>query len=342
MNRLKQLPEFQAAIKSVLKEPSTKAVQHLRDLDKKRVDIWLNNIFDFFRANQAAFGAVSIVVGLSTEKMAGSSLSVKATLDALKSGANLFELNYSSQIINIKKLRNLSASSISDYSYSNKVLCIHSVNGADLDIYCGGLNLKQINLNSPLSSAPANSVFSRYAGDYLLSITEHFKRKLRFCQEGHHWEDKKKRILVGNRKTEEIFHKSLWGWLEDHLYGGSIFGKVKKLSSDETDIEIRLLDGGHYLIEVKWMGENSSKTKFGKEKIESGIDQVRNYLEREPSVLEATLVTYDGRDISEFKKLKSANEEKDQWKELNSCGKKKLPPRGKAFVFFLENKDASK
>ena len=48
---------------------------------------------------------------------------------------------------------------------------------------------------------------------------------------------------------------NLQNWLEEHLNGAVVQGGVKKVTNDETGIEIRVHgESKFYIIEVKWLG----------------------------------------------------------------------------------------
>lgn len=111
------------------------------------------------------------------------------------------------------------------------------------------------------------------------------------------WHDRNKRILIANRKTEKILQTFLAKWLSENIHDARVASEVGKISGvDRTDIELTSIHtGDNIIIEVKWMGENASKTSHDTEILEQGIRQVCTYLDREPNALEGCVVCYDGR-----------------------------------------------
>jgi hypothetical protein len=127
----------------------------------------------------------------------------------------------------------------------------------------------------------------------------------------------------------------------DNLTAKKINFEVRKLSTDKTDIEIIKHGGDTFLLELKWLGKNQKST-YPLSKLTEAFDQVQNYLDTDPDVLEATLVVYDGRDLVEYEKLIFIEQESGNWKEIKECETKKMPYRGTAFIFHLINETASK
>lgn len=131
-------------------------------------------------------------------------------------------------------------------------------------------------------------------------------------------------------KTEEFFQMELFDWLGRNLSDGYPKIETRTNAGDRTDIDIYSYQTGqHYIIEVKWLGENRSGTKYGYDRIIEGIGQIRTYLERDESLNEACLVCYDGRVEAEHK-------------NNSSFDMSLLPLKGKHKIIFLESQSASR
>jgi hypothetical protein len=133
----------------------------------------------------------------------------------------------------------------------------------------------------------------------------------------------------------------LTNWLIDNLSAKKINFKVKKISTDETDIEIVKHGGDTYLIEIKWLGKNEGNTEYDENRVAAAFDQIKNYLDVDKDVLEVTLVVYDGRKAEEFNKFSCIRSEDGNWKEINECKARKMPLKGTGFLFLLISETAS-
>lgn len=336
--------EMLDAINAECRDPAFKIVAEAPELNLEEVSGCLNKVLLFLRQNISELGENPYLLRIDfyESKRKNRKIDANIVLSSINAGANIIILDKNLYYVGRGRIQDLSAPSISAYSKTNSCCAIHIINGLDLTIYQNGLTMKDMNATSPLSGPIINKKFARNARDYKLSIKECYKYRFRFSEFPlKHWYDKSKRILRADRKTEKIFHDNLRDWLDTNLQGGTVFGNVKKMSNDETDIEIRVHGGPFYIIEVKWLGNNGS-TRYSLTALKNGIKQVDNYLIGDPSCLEACLVVYDGRSLVKFKKLDECAGEEGQWKEITKCMNAKLTPRGKGYVFFLESEGASK
>ncbi len=214
-------------------------------------------------------------------------------------------------------------------SGSEKGLIIFRFNGEVAEIYIKGLLKYRINVMHPGSKEEIRiSAHSRRCKDYILAIEDHGKKGLIFKMDKF-WADRQRRILMPG-KTEEFFQMELFDWLGRNLSDGFPKIETKTNAGDRTDIDIYSYQTGqHYIIEVKWLGESKSGTKYGYDRIIEGIGQIRTYLERDESLNEACLVCYDGRGEVEHK-------------NNSSFDMSLLPLKGKHKIIFLESKSASR
>lgn len=343
----KPSPEMAEALAAICRDPATKIIMESTHLNLDVVSNSLYQIWVFLRQNRSNIGELEYLLDLQFIECSAHAKQLDAQYirECLQKGANVIKINHELRTIGISSIDLLSGPEISNYSRVNQCCIIHVINGSDFCIYYNGLAIKEMNVNSPFSQSLSRKRFSRQASDYIQSIIDHYHNRIRFAQFSSHWDppgNREKRILHGKRRTEMIFHENLWNWLSENL-NASVYGRVNKLSKDQTDIEIRAI--GYplfYILEVKWLGTNSSKTTHSWDRLEGGITQVKNYLDIEPQCLEACLVTYDGRELEEFRKLEECDGEADQWKEFRKCDDTEFPPKGKGLLFFLENETASK
>lgn len=212
---------------------------------------------------------------------------------------------------------------------SEKNLIIFRLNGEVVEIYIMGILKHRINVMHPGSKEEIRiSAHSRRCRDYILAIEDHGRKGLVFKMDKY-WADRQRRILMPG-KTEEFFQLELFDWLERNLSDGYPRIETKTMAGDRTDIDIFSYQSGqHYIIEIKWLGENESGTSYGHDRIIEGIGQIRTYLERDESLNEACLVCYDGRT-------------EDEHKNNSSFDIDLLPFKGKHKIIFLESKTASR
>lgn len=333
------------AVAAVCKDPAMKIVAISTHLNFEVVSNLIYQIWSFLRNNHDTIGESEYLLEIQFVKCPAKAkqLDAQYILNCLQKGANIIKINHRLRVLGLSNLDALSAPAISDYSKTNQCCVIHVINGLDFRIYHDGLIIKEMNVNNPFSQPLTAKKYSRQASDYIQSIIDHYKTRIRFAQFSSHWAppgSREKRILHGERKTEMIFHDNLWNWLDENL-DAIVYGMVNKLSKDQTDIEIRGRGKPlFYILEVKWLGSNG-KTSYSWGRLSDGITQVMKYLDIEPQCLEACLVTYDGRELGEFRKLEECDGEADQWKEFRKCDDAEFPPKGKGLLLFLENETAS-
>jgi hypothetical protein len=210
-------------------------------------------------------------------------------------------------------LSELNSSELEDvcvYCNTNKVLAIH-VLGDGISLYNKeGLSISFYNFVHPqVNRRNRFSLNARSFRDYKLVIEEQGQKQL-IKKFDDIWDDRNKRILIANRKTEKILQKFLATWLDENICDARVITEVGKISgADRTDIELVSINtGDNLIIEVKWMGKNANGSSFDITRLEEGIRQVCTYLNREPSALEGCVVCYDGRQESEKSVLFTLNE----------------------------------
>lgn len=333
-------PETAAKIDKLCSDTAVNIMLDFPDQNIDTLDSFLKLAIQFIKNSFSVLGAREYILHLDlTNLKSGSLLNDVIVSDETRAGNNLFSVNINFEIIEINKIDNISNISVAAHSRTNGCVVILVHNGVDITVYSKGVPIEQRNLNHPSAQPVLNKKFNRPADDYKISLIDFYREKVR-TNLTDHWSDRDKRVLKGG-KTEDIFQNALVQWFSDNLTAKKINFKVKKISTDETDIEIIKHGGDTFLLELKWLGQNERST-YPLSKLTAAFDQVENYLESDLEILEATLVVYDARDISEYNKLSFIEEESGNWKEVKECESKKLSARGTAFVFHLISQTASK
>jgi hypothetical protein len=333
-------PETNAKIEKLCRDCAVLVMLDYPNYSLDVIDEFLKTVTNFVKDNFPKLGAKEYLLVLDFSDTAiASVLNADIIIDEIKNDNNLFIINKNLNVLHVERIDRISNVSVAKYSRDNKCVLLLIHNGAEVSFYSNGIPIEQRNLNHPSALPVLNKRFSRAAEDYKVSLIEFYKEKVR-TNLTDHWHNPQKRVLRGG-KTEDIFQNALVQWLMDNLSAKKINFKVKKISADETDIEIIKHGGDTFLLELKWLGKNEN-SNYPVSKLTAAIDQVENYLESDLEVLEATLVVYDGRPQADFNKLIFVEEESGNWKELKECDSKKLSFRGSAFVFYLISETASK
>lgn len=328
------------AIGEVCREVGIKIVANQKFLDYILVESALQGLWNFLKSSSNELGSLHFAIRFNFDVGKGlEPLSVKRILDSLKKGENVFEVAHNLELVSTTNSL-LDFAALSNYSKDENCLLIYRMNESEAMVFSAGIIVKQINIFSPKAAPSTIKKFSKNYRDYKISIIDFHTNRTLHNQHSNHWANKAKRVLEGGL-TEKIFHENLWNWLDEHLEGAFVISNPKKVTQDETDLEIKAIGGDYYLIEVKWLGKNKSGTTYGEPKIVEAIGQVKNYLDVERDILEATLVIFDGRPLEQYDKMVHIDEAPRCWKEIDTCLSEKLPEKGKALVLFLENQNAS-
>lgn len=332
-------------ISKVLKDPAIQIFNAYKDyiptLDIDSVSLFLTEICSFIKKNSSSLGTIEYILKLNFENTQSTTKKISSAwlLNAFQNHNKIVEINAKFSVLSNSKLYDLSNSGIANYSKNDNSTCIFVHNGTDLTIYINGFPIREFNINYPESMPSVNKKTARVANDYKLSLIDFYNIRVK-NNITNHWKDKGKRILLGG-KTEDIFQDSLYSWLYENINDAIVSPKVKKISKDETDIEIIAHGGNNYLIEIKWLGKNEKNTTYDIPRLRDSIMQVKNYLKTDTKVLDATLLVYDGRPITEFNKIKCIRNEDSDWKEIKKCSGQSLPLKGNCYIFFLISESAS-
>ena len=337
--------DYENIVQEILSKPISKIVTLMPHVNINEMKKGIQNLIDFLKRNGSVIGENRFGIKLLDQPGGAEledQLSVSAITDAISEGNNLITVNSDGYIVYPNSFIELSNESIGDASEGDVIALVDS--GRYLELYASGRCIKEIDVLNPMSNPRQPTKFSRLAKDFPLIILDHYEKHVKYAQSTGHWDDRSKRILrCTPQNTEFIFHKDLWVWLDDHRTDFVVFGEVRKLSPDRTDIELVTIKGAkRYILEVKWLGKNANNTEYKEDRIEAGIKQIKQYLQRERQTLIAALVIYNGRSETEYQGLAtSAASFNEDWCELLGWGNEEVPERGKCLVLLLDSKTAS-
>lgn len=346
---LDEMPiEYKHAVTQACKDTSVKLMLET-NWDVNIIEKYLAEIYAFLLELFKKTGTKQIALlldptPLNQKNDEGDELTTTIIHSFFNQGFNLFQIDSNLKLTDTSNINSLSLTKCSELSSKNPAkILIQVLNGININLFLNGKIIAEDNVKHPLRGSFVPSKFNKEPIDYKASILECYNSEFRFSGGPNSvWSNKKERLLKGGH-TEQLFHYPLFKWLDMNIVLGKVTRGEKKVSDDETDIEISSLRGGEtYLLEVKWTGENENNTKFSEPKIKEGITQVINYMQLDPKLTEACLITFDGRSIEEFDKLECVQEEKRQFKVIKKCLGKEFPENAEGHVFFLESESASK
>ncbi len=292
------------------------------------IDKWLTACCEKLHSIYLEYGQIVFAFIVQMEAPDMLDLNVKTIQELVNSGQEVCIINQNLSLSLTQELKVADQIEIGNYGEDHNSI-VFRLNGELLEIYIRGRYKHRINIMHPESKNEIRvGLNARRCRDYILAIEDHSKKELIFMMDKY-WANKQKRILKPG-KTERIFQMELFDWLLRHIYDGRPYIEMKTNVGDRTDIDIQGYQcGQHYIIEVKWLGENESGTIYGKERIIQGIGQINTYLQRDVTLNEACLVCYDAR-----------SEEKH--KTESDVDQSIVPVKGKYRIIFLESESASK
>jgi hypothetical protein len=182
---------------------------------------------------------------------------------------------------------------------------------ADTYIYklLRGNTIDEVDVSGTHKNPLVGSNWHHPMSDFDGLLTDHVENYIKNEQGVQYWSDKDDRVLlVGKQGTEEIFHRALFWWLKNYVSDRlKVFGQPKGLGQYAMDIVVVTV-GGSYLIEIKWLGKNASGTLCGRDHIDSGLAQVKIYLDGDEDCICGHLVMYDGRSMEDHEGKSSYND----------------------------------
>jgi hypothetical protein len=336
---------YESAAVRVFKKVSLRITERLDSWDFALGVSIVNSLVEILRESREEIGDINFAFELrQTVVASGKALTAKSIVELNASEPHLIVLDQDLMIIKAVPL------TLDPNTVTGVTLCATSLNTviaeyeskSVINFYANESLVGIESLDSPGSLPPTRNRSGRRAADYELAVRDHYREWVKYWQQTDHWEDRPQRILrkqLGSKKTERIFHSSLFLWLNSNL-DAQVRSEATTVESDEPDIEIAAFGGKFFVIEVKWLGTAGGKP-YSRPRLVQGIGQVNTYLKKQTTVSRATLVAYDGRKREEFDALTLCELLEDGCIRLEQCDGKSLLARGSCMVLFLENKTAS-
>lgn len=269
-------------------------------IDESKVAAFLKNAVDFLIGNRVFLADVPYLIILHLDNPpSGGVLDSATVLTNISGGNHVFLVDENLKLVRAHN-EVASFSKGLELSASWKCLAIYVEKSFYNVCMKGHSSGSEIGTNlNPLTVGKHDRPF----GELPRMLEDHYRHALYNEAEVKYWRKKDKRILIGlpQSKTEEIFHRSLLFWLNLFVADQvAIYAEPDGLGQLKTDIVVTTADGASHLVEVKWLGQNESKTVYDASRITEGMEQVKIYLDK-GSFVDGHAVFYDARDEEESK-----------------------------------------
>lgn len=294
------------------------------------VEEFLNSVSKFVFNNHKRLGNHPYLFLLSTSATKNKApLNFKTVNSSIKSGEAIFVVTPGLNLVSTRKMK-ATATNCSIISENENTLGLRIEGSFCYEYLCGKIR-GEGNLLDSKAGAPVISIFHQPMEKFNQILDDHYENDIKNEKGTQYWHNKAKRILLSiKNQTEYIFQLSLINWLRLYVKDKlDVYGEPVKLGQDKIDIVVVTYDG-KYAIEIKWLGINSKGTTCDGKEIDSGLAQIKIYLQNNTDIVEGYLVAYDGRSLNDHKN-KSGFKEKNRH---HLCE----PPK----IIFLESESPSK
>jgi hypothetical protein len=291
-------PEQLLALQRVTMDSAAQAAGVL-EIQSETVETFLRNVGLFVKENGESLAEFSYMLILDHSSLGKLPLNLATLIENIHKDKPVLYVNNNLMLIRAEEgcMRQADCSTI---TFKEKCLGLRIERN-----YCYvilvGRHIDEIDLLLPGSSAPISSQFRRSIIEFNLIVQDHKNNSVDREQGFRYWADRGKRILlVGPEGTEKLFHHSLFHWMKLFVSDAlRVYGETRGMGQDKTDITV-ITQKGDYVIEVKWLGRNKSKTSYGESQINVGLGQVSAYLENDPQLVCGHLIVYDARSFEKF------------------------------------------
>lgn len=218
-----------------------------------------------------------------------------------------------------------------DYSTSNIDDWIFMVEGDYLQVFSNGRIVKSLDIFNTKRSR--SFVFKRPISEYKTLIDRHYEEEI-LKPKVDFWHNKGERVL--RNRPENLFGTKLYAFLDAYVSDGHVeFEKSNAGTADRTDISVTTFDPKKvYILEVKWLGKSDGGSSYvtknqSTTRANEGIQQLHEYIRKEPHCAKGILVIYDARkDQIEIEWL-----DKEKWR---------IEIEENPFLLYLQSLSASK
>lgn len=286
-------PEQVSALQDVLAGGAAQ-VAHLLGEPLAGIETFLNGAHTLIGDNLDRLNDAVLVVALSRGETGTTKLSASRLLQETRSGRGYFRVDVDLRFVGATTA---SARMIDVFERTRQSRSVEVIyQGSYVYVIACGELVDERDLRSAAANPPVANPWKRPISEFDALLADHMRECIDNERRVRYWSDKSQRILLsGPDGTERIFHHDLFWWLDRFVIDRlSVFGEARGLGQDATDITVVTI-GGSFVIEVKWLGKNDGGTVYEQERINEGLRQVKEYLERDSKLVHGFLVVYDGR-----------------------------------------------
>jgi len=284
-------PEQFSSLKRVLSEPAAKAAAVV-PVSATLIEGLLDLIEKVVRRHATSFGGSRLLLRHIAGATGGRPITDQAVRALLAAQTPVATIGDDGAIL----VASTGTASLPEAaSESEKFACVCLLCSAgQIGVFAGGKVIAEIGTSSPVVQGRAD--WQRSWRELRTSLDDHFKNCIESEKAFRYWADRKNRILMaGQYGTEKIFHHNLFWWCNHFVADAlDVYGEAQSMGQDKTDITI-VTEVGNIVIEVKWLGRNENGTRYAQVRIQEGMIQVADYLERNTRLMQGYLVIYDAR-----------------------------------------------
>lgn len=290
------------ALKAVISGSAVKIAAHF-GAQVSQCEAFQTTLASLIRKNASALirKPIAFILDSSATDAAAKKFDPAAIGKAVAAGKAVIHLSWDHEFLRAESVSNLGLPRAAEISKSKSTFVMF-LEGRVAHEIIGGVTVSQFDIQNPQAPLGQRGRYQRSIEEFQQILDDHNESRIKLEKGPRYWRDKAKRILLeGPDGTEGIFHQDLSWWLRenvsDHI---DVYQEPSAHGLDKIDIVIVTTNGSR-VIEVKWMGENEKKTKYGRAAINQGLYQLKQYLDHDDKYVWGYLVVYDGRDAAAHK-----------------------------------------
>jgi hypothetical protein len=284
-------PEQFASLKRVLSEPAAKAAA-LVPVPAEQIEAVLGKLETLVRRHAGSLGGSRLLIKYAPGLTGGRVLTDRVVSELIAAQTQIATIGDDGTLLAAAS-GTISLPAAVTESQDGPCLCLLCSAG-QIGVFAAGKVVAEICTAPPPIQGRAD--WQRSWRELRESFDDHFHHCIESEKALRYWFDRKKRILLaGPDGTEKLFHHNLFWWCNNFIRDAlDVYGETRSMGQDKTDITI-VTEIGNIVIEVKWLGQNESKTRYTQVRIQEGMIQVADYLNRNGRLMKGYLVIYDGR-----------------------------------------------
>lgn len=286
------LPDQVSVLAKVFRDPAV-ACGRRAGLDIDSVDQWLAVLEKFLRKYYKRLAKQPFVVRLDSTAVGIGELTLQDVLDSIGSANPIVVVDWK-----CRRLRSESGAARAKEACTRtstgglEVLVL----GTYAQLVANGSVAEELDFVDQQKGPPLGQWFQRPISDFKRLLADHVENDVLKEKSFRYWANKPKRVLLAEpESTEGLFQRALLNWLDRYVIDKvKIVAETRGFGQDPADVLVITASSSH-IIEIKWLGLNEHGTTWKRDRIDEGLDQVRQYLNKDSDLSCGHLVIYDGR-----------------------------------------------